>query len=143
MKFMHALDATQQLQDYQSTPNIFHTLGYKPTAGAVIFNKHSTIKAPLILSHSKKLSIPSLDVYNVCIGHVAGLSIGFLFHSPLELKSDFFYLVFHRKNVNVQKMPVLEKRFVAENLIMYSNESVHYIVPRGLSARITNYCSKR
>lgn len=143
MKALHGFDATEKLDMYKEHPKVFHTLGYHPVSGAVFFLKRPP-DTKLFLSYNNKLSVSSLDIYDICLGHINGLSTGFLFHSPLILKSDYFYLVFHRKTVNAQRdivQATIEKRLVTADLVMHSNQSVHFIVTRGLATAITNFCS--
>ncbi len=144
MKPLHGFDASTQLNPYVEHPGLFHVLGYRPTSGAAFFAKRPPVNK-LILSHNKTLSVANLDVYDIRAGDVGGLSVGFLFHSPLALRGDFFYLMFYRRSVNTQRDLIdapLTKRFVSDDLVIHSNAMTHYIVLRGKDNATTRFISK-
>ncbi len=140
---LHGLDVTEQLQHYKDNPKVFHTLGHKPVSGAVLFIK-GPINTALVLSYNATLSVDGLDVYNVCLGEVNGLTIGYLFYSPLQMRSDFFYLTFYRHGVNTEELKSnpLQKRLVSEHLVIHSNAVAHYLTVRNVSTPLTRFLSK-
>ena len=143
---MHGLDVTDRLEVYKKAPGVFHVLGYKPTAGAVylVRNPHDN---RLVLAHNPAVSAASLDVYDVKLGAVDGLSVGFLFHSPLALKADFFYLLFYRKSLNpmrdiVEQKMAVTRRLVARNVVFHACPSAHYLVLKGAVTPITSFLAE-
>ncbi len=145
-KAMHGLDVTDHLSLYTEFPGVFHVLGYKPTSGAVYLlrNPHGN---KLVLAHNQVISASNLDVYDVKLGAIDGLSIGFLFHSPLALKGDFYYLLFYRKSLNpmrdiVEHNMMVGRRLVARNVVFHSSPSAHYMVIKGAKSQITSFLAE-
>ena len=136
---LHGMNVTSNITEYQkSHPKMFHTLGYSPHSGALLFTLNP-LDAQLFLRFNSKQSVSNLQVYDICIGSIDGLSCGLLFYSPLKLKSDIYYLLFYRNQTTVETLESapLEKRLVTDIFMLLSSIDAHYLVIRGNSKLVS------
>lgn len=138
---LHEMDVTDKLAPYIEHPNVFHILGVgNPISGAVFLsrNPHGN---KLILSYNPIFSSSGLDVYDVKLNHVGGLSVGFLFYSPLRLRGDSFYLLFYRPKKKYLSS-VVQRKKVGGKLVFHSSTYMHYIVLRNIEAPIIDFITE-
>jgi hypothetical protein len=144
MKKLHGADVTDRLKNYRDNPGIFYPIVYKPIAVAVFFFKR-TINISLILSHNKTLSASNMDVYDIRLGDIAGISVGYLIHSPLNMKVDLYHAMFYRRSLSptslIESQAKIHKRLIAKNLVFHGNESLHYLAVRKVEHPIVNFIS--
>lgn len=137
---LDGFDATEQLALYKDHPTIFHILGYSPTSGAAYLTRNPH-ENRLILAYNKIFSASGLDIYDIKLNSIEGLSVGFLFHSPLKLKGDAFYLLFYRRHKDITSS-IVERRMVARSLVFHSSAYLHYIVLRGIDSPIVKFLTE-
>lgn len=144
-KRMHGLDITKEVNAYTRSPGLFHLLGREPTSAALYLLK-TPPKSTLFLAHSPKLSFSNLEVYTIRVGALDGMVTGYLFNSPLVLRYDYYFLVFHRKRCNPVRDIVnadvkTAKRFVFDNINMAANDYGYMLTLKSTDNAITRFVS--
>lgn len=144
-KRMHGLDVTKQIGAYSKSPGVFHLLGREPTSAALYLLK-TPPKASLFLSYAPKISFSNLEVYTVRLGALDGMVTGYLFNSPLVLRYDYYFLVFHRRRCNPVRDIVnadvkTAKKFVFDNVNMAANDYGYMLTLKSTDNAFTRFVS--
>jgi hypothetical protein len=145
-KRYHNIDATAQVKRYVKSPGVFHLLGRQPTSAA-LYLLTTPPAAPLFLTYSPKISFSNLEVYSIRLGAVDGMVTGYLFNSPLVLRHDYYFLVFHRKRCDpvrdiVQADVKTTKRFVFDNVNLGSNDFGYILTLKNTENAFTRFVSQ-
>jgi hypothetical protein len=140
----NGLDSTSLIAPFAQTPRAFHQIAVSNrTSAALYLTKPAFGKT--VLTKNPAFDHNSLELYDVTIG-VGGAHVGYFFRSPLRLKSDPYYLLFVRRNIDpvedIIKGPTpAEKRYVLEKHLVIHVHDQGYMITRIEENAVSNMLS--
>lgn len=127
-------------------PRMFHLLGTNPVFSACIYLTKTPPASDLFSVYDPKLSFSNLEVYTVRVGALDGMVTGYLFNSPLVIRHDYYFVVFHRKRCDPMRDIVNSgidtvRRFAFDNINLNSNEFGYFLTLKSTDNVFTKFAS--
>lgn len=145
MPKLHGAPVLKHLVPYLATPGRFFAL--EKSHFSCVFIARTPPRAELYTAYDQKLSFSNLQIYTVRVGAVNGIVAGYLFHTPLLMKLDPYYVVFHRKRVDVLSDLVYSgvetvKRFSFDAINVNTNDAGYLLTLRGLDNDLLKFAAQ-
>ena len=126
-------DVSSALQAIATTPKVFHRVTIdEGRSNCAVYLTMPVFGKP-ILEFQPQFNYNTLEIYAIRLGE-GGIHAGYFFRSPLKLKLDPYYVLFHKRGVrpinDLIKHPVsVEKRHVIGDLVFHVHE-LSYMITR-------------
>lgn len=145
MPRLHGSPVLEHLTPYLPTPGRFFAL--ENSHFSCVYIVRTPPKVELYTAYDAKLSFSNLQVYTVRVGALNGIVAGYLFHTPLLMKLDPYYVIFYRKRCNPLEDLVYSgaetvKRFAFDAINLNANDYGFMLTLKGLDNAFIKFAAQ-
>lgn len=114
-------DVSEVLKPFYSYVNGFHSMALK---NCYLYMNVGLEIVPSFMVKNERITLPTVEVYDLKAGTKQGVRFGFVFRSPLPCIVHTNYLIFHRKQLEAKEIVVrkqeAKRKYAINNLLFFT-----------------------